>query len=221
VIGIGFGNAASVDVPALQRFSTKFYLAEDAETLKHIFSMAHTLLNSRVQATFASPWPDRASLAGRNFRVAAQLQLPNGETLQSTETSWAAPEIGLPLYEGNCETAELKALINSGLIGTSTVMSVLRPILVFVGLGLLLLLMWFWIPRLIWPHQYIGTVPTSGNVRWAAATRFGAKPVKPAPPGFEIGKAARAAQRSAGDATIVQPRDFSQTRLRKYGQYDE
>jgi len=44
-------------------------------------------------------------------------------------------------------------------------MALLRPVLVFAGLGVLLLIMWFWVPWLVWPERYMGVAPSSA--RWA------------------------------------------------------
>ncbi len=210
-IGIGFGNANEIDEASLRRISTKFYMAQDLEHLKAIFSFARTLLSSRIQATFASPWADRASLAGRTLHVAVRLMLPNGQELASQAKSWTTPEIGVPLFEGKCEPEEMKAILQKSVAGGSGWMSVLRPVLVFLGLGTLLLVLWFWIPRLAWPEQYIGIEPAP---RWANQTTYGARASSKPPAGFGSPKTSYQAQRAPSDATVVQPRpDFTKTRL--------
>ncbi len=227
VIGVGFGDPGSVDEGALQRLSTKYYMAEDAESLKRIFTFARTLLTNRIRATFAVPWDDRASLAGKTLHIKAKLKLPDGQVIGSSEQSWEPPEIGVPTFEGKCETEELKAALP--IVPTSgNWLSFLRPILVFVGLGTLLLILWFWVPRLVWPEQYIGSFAVArGGGRWAEMSRAFSgvkpKPSRPAPPGFETRKGGvRTPARAPADRTVVQPQpDFSRSRLQKRSPQDD
>ncbi len=213
-IGVGFGDTKEIDETALRQLSTKYYMAQDSAMLKKIFTFARTLLSNRIQATFSSPWPDRASLAGRTLQVAIQLKLPNGQILASDKKAWSTPQIGVPIFEGKCEAPEMKALLQQKSTPTgNSWMSTLRPVLVFLGMGTLVLILWAWVPRLIWADQYIGITPTAS--RWAQGqTQVGNKPGRPAPPGFGSGKTSYKPQRAPSDATVVQPRpDFTKTRL--------
>jgi len=213
-IAVGFGDRKEIDEEALRRIGTKYYMEDNSADLKKIFSFARTLLSNRIQATFQSPWPDRASLAGRTLQVGIQLKLPNGQVLASDNKPWSTPQIGVPIFEGKCEAAEMKALLQEKVTPTgNSWMSTLRPVLVFLGMGTLLLILWAWAPRLIWADQYIGITPTTS--RWAQGqTQVGNKPGRPAPPGFGAGKTSYKPQRAPSDATVVQPRpDFTKTRL--------
>src|SRR5262249_54490220 len=93
--------------------------------------------------------------------------------------------------------------------------AILRPLLVFLGLSLLLLVLWFGLPRLIWPARYEQQGAALRPDRWVSQTRaergaYGRKP----PPGFDKGNQ-RAPERAPSDKTIVKPRDdFSATRTR-------
>ena len=217
VVGVGFGDTSQIDEKALSRLSTKYYMASDLEGLKKIFTMARAVLRNRVQATFASPWQDRASLAGRSMRVTVRLKLPTGETLTSREKVWETPQVGVPLYEGKCEAPELLAAIHLPPPAGRGWMALLRPVLVFTGLGVLILILWFWVPRLVWPEQYIGIVPSSA--RWADQAQPGqgaARPAGPAPPGFGGAGAGgiRPPARAPMDKTVLYPRpDMTRTRL--------
>jgi len=228
VIAVGFGDPGSVDEGALQRLSTRYYMAEDAESLKRIFTFARTLLTNRIRATFAAPWEDRASLAGKTLRIRAKLRLPDGQMVVSGEQSWEPPEMGVPTFEGRCDTEELKAALPLAPTSTNW-LTFLRPILVFIGLGVLLIILWFWVPRLVWPEQYIGefTTARSGG-RWAdmkTAAFSGVKPrpSRPAPPGFETRKGGgKTPVRAPADRTVVMPhRDFSKSRLQERSRDDE
>ena len=214
VVGVGFGDVSQIDEKALSRLSTKYYMASDLEGLKKIFTMTRTVLRNRVQATFASPWADRASLAGRSMHVVVKLKLPTGETLTSAEKIWETPQVGVPLMEGKCEAPELLAAIHLSPPGGGGWMALLRPVLVFAGLGVLLLILWFWVPWLVWPERYMGVAPSSA--RWAEQAQPGAKPAGPAPAGF--GGAGpggvRPPARAPMDKTVLYPRpDMTRTRL--------
>ncbi len=215
VIGIGFGDPSQIDEAALRSMSTKLYMAPDAETLKRTFMIARTLLNSRITVTFNSArWPDRASLAGHTLHISAKMAIAPGRSLASDPTAWVAPEIGFPLFAGKCTSEERQALFQQSVQPGVNWLSVLRPILVFAGLVLLLVLLWFWVPRLVWPDQYSGL--SEELARWQAPpSRSG--PKRRPPPGFTSpGQHVPGQTRTPADATIVQPRtDFSKTRLER------
>ncbi|MDQ6705875.1 MAG: VWA domain-containing protein, partial [Acidobacteriota bacterium] len=215
VIGVGFGDRGSIDETALRRISTKYYMAEDLASLQKIFTFVRTLLNNRIQAAFSSPWPDRASLAGKTLHLKAEMRMPNGQKFQSNEQVWGTPQMGVPLFEAKCESGELQALVGKPPSGSDSWMFILRPILVFAGLGTSLLILWFWVPRLVWPEQYLGDIP---GARWAAQTRslpVAQKPGRRPPPGFEKDSAAQMAQRTPADPTLN-----SRTRLESSGRED-
>ncbi len=65
--------------------------------------------------------------------------------------------MGVPAFEGKCDEAEARALVvrpkppdTTGWVGVA----ILRPLLVFLGLSALLIVLWFGLPRLIWPARY-------------------------------------------------------------------
>jgi Ca-activated chloride channel family protein len=214
IITVGFGNPSEIDTAALQKLGTRSYVVSDAKELKRVFNLARTLLLDRIQATFASPFKDRASLAGRSIRIKASMALPDGSTFDSGEFVWAAPQMATPTYEGKCDPAEMKALITKP-VGPISNLSLFRPVLVFVGIGLMLLILWFGVPRLIWADQYRRDFPPAPQQRWSAK----AAPVqgetafdKKAPPGF--GGRGQAPERRPMDATVYQPRTDSGTRTR-------
>ena len=216
VIGIGFGDPGQIEEAALRQISTKYYMAEDLGKLSQIFAIARTLLTNRIVATFASPWDDRSSLEGRSIPIKADLTLPGGPHLESGVFSWAAPEIGIPTFDGKCDVQELQAALQLT-PATGNLLTTLRPVLVFFGLGTLLLVLWFWVPRLVWPEQYIGTFQTRANMKWGKTqvwSKSSVRPAGPAPPGFSNRKDAGPSPRAAGDRTVVQP-DFSKSRLQK------
>jgi Mg-chelatase subunit ChlD len=217
VQAIGFGSRDEIDETALRRIGTKYNMTEDPEDLKRLFTVARALLNSRIRVTFESPWMDRASLAGRSFPFTAELRLPSGETLRSNEVTWSTPQMGIPAYQGKCEEAEARALLVRNRLQQSTGwlgIAILRPLVVFAGLGVLLLILWFGVPRLIWPERYEHEEAALRPERWVGETRmeqpaYGRKP----PRGIEK-RDPGMAERSPSDQTIVRARDPYATRTR-------
>lgn len=213
VMAVGFGDLSKIDEPALRSLSTKLYMASDAESLKRAFSIARTLLNSRITVTFNSPrWPDRASLAGRTLHISARISLPSGQALAPGESIWAAPQLGTPIFAGKCTSEERRAQFAKINVPAVDWTSIVRPVLVFAGLSLLLVALWFWVPRLIWPDRYSGMKEELERWRNTQATVSGKGR---APRGFTSpGHQGPGDTRTPGDQTWVQPRtDFSKTRL--------
>ena len=218
VNAIGFGDRREIDTNALQRIGSKYDVTEDPDALKRIFSVARALLNSRIRVTVESPWTDRASLAGRSFLFNASLRLPSGQTINSNDVTWATPQMGLPTYQGRCEEAESKALLARNKLQQSYAwmgIAFVRPVLVFVGLGAVLLILWFGVPRLVWPDRYEKEASPLRPERWVDQTRASGQSAyrKKAPPGFDKRSGGPDA-RAAGDKTIVRARDPYTTRTR-------
>jgi hypothetical protein len=183
VIAISFGNTGDgeMDEGALKAITPRYYQASDSEGLSDVFHSARVLQTSRIQVTFQSPARDRASLAGRSFNLRAALLLPSGVTIESETLTWSPPTMGLVSYNDTCGPQEKKALEEALLLGDgrepSPWISVLRPLLVFVGLGTTLLILWFGVPRLVWRDQYLGEFQAAPPVgRWAGPAQEAAPP---------------------------------------------
>jgi Mg-chelatase subunit ChlD len=211
VIGIGFGKRDEIDEAALGRLSTQPpYMADDSESLKNAFTFTRRLLVDRIQVEFLSPWPDRAALAGKTITFNASLVLPDGRRVSSNEGSFETPQMGIPLFSGKAGLDELAALsVATKEPADAGWTPLLRPIIVFLGLGGVLVIAWFWIPRLVWPGQYLGqlTVPKQAR-KWSNSSnerrRDQSAPTFDAPSGF-LNVKGRPAQRRPQDATIAQP----------------
>jgi len=220
VTAVGFGDAREVDQAALRAMSNHFRMVTDAETLKREFSHPPAKpVASDIAAAFTLPWAGRASLTARTLHLRVSLLLPTGENWESDETQWSSPEMGVPLFEGRCNNAEIAALMEASRAAAPNGWpSALRPVLVFVGLGGLLLILWFLIPRLIWADQYWGGIPAAARARWASATSASQPaPVaasRRAPPGFESARDGSPVPRAPVDATRVLPVNLTGTRTR-------
>ena len=212
VVGIGFGDPSGIDIDVLKRLSKRLFLASTGDELAQIFRDTTPLSTSNLQATFLSPWADRSSLAARDPQFAFTLTLPDGRKLISPLLRYAAPAMGTPLYERQATAEEMRALIAVRPLANSGWDTVLRNLLVFVGCGVLLLLLWFWIPRLIWGNRYAGDLAAvSAERRWGKdagvkASAVQMRTVTNAPDGFDADQVRARQQRSAGQVTQVQPR---------------
>ena len=130
---------------------------------------------------------------------------------------WSAPQMGVPVFAGKCSPAEAKAVLQALPVSSGWI-AIVRPIAVFCGFGLLLIVMWFWVPRLIWPEQYIGVLPGAGQAKWSSTSvrvKDGVFQGRPAPMGFQSGpQGMNMAPRGSAEATVVNPsHGFGQTRL--------
>lgn len=212
VIGIGFGDRSGIDTEALQRLSKRIFLATTGDELAKIFRDTTPLKTSNLQVTFLSPWADRLSLSSHDPQFAFTLTLPNGRKLNSPLLRYTAPAMSTPLYERQASPEEMEALIATRPAANSGWDAVLRSLLVFGGCGVLLLLLWFWIPRLIWGDRYAGNLPSVGaGRRWGKdsgvkASAVQMRTVANTPDGFDAEQVRARQQRSAGQITQVQPR---------------
>ncbi|MFI5093000.1 MAG: VWA domain-containing protein [Candidatus Acidiferrales bacterium] len=202
VIAVGIGSPKEVNQDALSQISSKFTMITDADALMRAFKHpAPTMQAKDIAATFASPWPDRASLAARTIRLRLQMKLPTGEELNSDEITWNPPEVGQPVFAGRCDPREGQVLLRSSLESGKTFwMSVFRPVLVFAVYAAALLILWFWVPPLIWSQGYESVISESERARWGegASARYASPPGGgAAPAGF--GRAPRGVAESRRD----------------------
>jgi len=193
VIAVGIGSPKEVNQDALSQISSKFTMITDADALMRAFKHpAPTMQAKDIVATFAAPWPDRASLAARTIHLRVQMKLPTGEEFNSDELTWTAPEVGQPVFDGRCDAREGQVLLGSSLESGKTFWrSVFRPVLVFAVWGAVLLILWFWVPPLIWGQEYAGVISESDRARWeeGATARHASPPGGgTAPAGFERGR---------------------------------
>ena len=219
-IGIGFGDRAAIDTAALQRLSTRFFYAGDANQLLDALHVSRTAASHSVAVTWLLPEDSRAALIGRDPAWSANLRLPDGSTLGSTEMRLLTPATNSPVYQRKATPAELGALIATHPAPSAGWSIVLIHALLYLAAAALLLVLWFWLPRLIWGDRYSGLVPQKPQ-RWTnertAVTSASGVQVRSAnlPTGFKPEtEAAGPLQRSAAQTTQIQPRgEFSKTRL--------
>ena len=226
-IGIGFGERAAIDTAALQRLSTRFFYAADAAQLLDALHVTRSAVSHAVTLTWLLPETSRVSMAGRDQQWLPSLRLEDGSVLTGEPMRLLVPATAPPTYDRKADSAELTALIATHPDVNSGWALVLTHGLLYAIAALLLLLLWFWVPRLIWADELAG-IPDRKQ-RWrsdrAAAESGNRSGVKAAsavqvrsttslPEGFAPEALGGPLQRSAAQVTQIQSRgEFSRTRL--------
>ncbi|GAA3753679.1 hypothetical protein GCM10022270_10470 [Terriglobus aquaticus] len=226
-IGIGFGDRAQIDAAALQRLSTRFFYAADATQLLGALHVSRSAVSHAITLTWLLPENSRVALAGRDQQWVPTLRMEEGSTLTGEPLRLLVPATAPPVFDRKASADELNTLYATRPEVNSGWALVLTHGLLYVAAALLLLLLWFWVPRLIWADEMMG-VPDRKQ-RWRserAATETGLRPgVKAAsavqvrsaslPEGFAPETAnSSPLQRSAAQVTQIQSRgEFSRTRL--------
>lgn len=226
VLPIGLGDKQSIDEVAMAQLGTRPPLITfDLSTLRKAFQLQQTPEDAGVTVLLQAP-PDLASrtlLAGRVIHFRAKITLPDGTTLvENRPALWVAPPVATPSFEGEATEPEQRAFLANARLDHGSILLFLRPFLVFASLAAVLALLWFVVPRFLWPERYDNR--SARPVRpeyWPGVepiSRRDSQPAyKQAPPGFEtVGRGARAPARTPGEHTIVRPitaMDATKTRL--------
>ncbi|MGA2136817.1 MAG: vWA domain-containing protein [Bryobacteraceae bacterium] len=144
------------------------YFVTNAEELEGAFARANQQAVERLQITFKIPL-GKELLGGENHSITASIPVKGRVSRLSAAVSWITPATVAPNFAGPCDPEEKQAL--SELLGVDEPewLRTVRPILVFIAWGGLLLICWFLIPRLIWPERYAEELPAvASGGRWAA-----------------------------------------------------
>jgi len=208
VVGIGFGNRDEIDADALRQLSKRFFLASDRLQLAQAFRSSTPTHPSTLDVAFLSPTGDRQSLAARNSQFVISLRLLDGRTLESPATEYLPPAMAMPLYGGHISYEALQALAAVEPPASSGWSTVLRGLLVFAAMGVILLLLWFWVPRIIWRGEFDAVTAKATQRRWGKETAVTASgvQVRSAPDGFGPDTNGGAPQRTAAQITQVRLR---------------
>ena len=220
-IGIGFGNRDDIDAGALQKLTKRFYYAADATQLLAALHVSRSAVSHSIQLTWPLSEANRVALMGHDQVWTPRLQLEDGSVLLGDPLRLIVPATNAPVYDRGASPEELQALIAIHPPATSGWSSVLVHLLLYLGAAVILLILWFWVPRLIWGEQYSSSVPGRSR-RWSSdrsgvtsASGVQVRSTSSLPAGFtpEL-ESASPLRRSAAQTTQVQPRsEASRTRL--------
>jgi Mg-chelatase subunit ChlD len=219
VIGVGFGDRAVIDAVALQRLSSRFFYAADATQLLAALHSSRSASSHEIQMTWLLPEDNRLALMGHDPTATPELQLEGGARLQGEPIRLTGPATGAPVYTRKATASELQALIATQPATDSGWSAVLVHYLLALGACALVLLLWFWVPRLVWGERYTQALPQRSR-RWSsdrpAVTSASGVQIRSSslPAGFETAPGGGPVQRSAAQTTQIQPRgELSRTRL--------
>jgi Mg-chelatase subunit ChlD len=225
VLPIGLGDMHSIDEAAMARLGTRPPLITfDVNALHKAFQLLQPSQDGSVIVTLQAPESlgSRTLLAGRTAHFHAKITLPDGAVLvENRQALWLAPPIATPSFEDEATDAEQRAFLANARLDHGSLLLFLRPFFIFAAFAGLLAVLWFGLPRLLWPERYDHR--SARPVRpeyWPGAEppsrREGQPALRHAPPGFEaMGRGARAPLRGPGEHTIVRPvTDFDPNKTR-------
>ncbi len=219
-VGIGFGERTAIDTAALQRLSSpgRFFYAADAAQLLDALHVTRSASSHSISMTWLLPVSGAVSLAGRDQQWIPTLRLEDGTLLTGPALRLLVPATAPPVFDRKASREELRALIAVHPEPNSGWMLVITHGLLYLLAVLLLLLLWFWLPRLIWGDRYLQAPERTqrwgserSGVRAASGVQVRSTSV---PDGFSPEVQSSPLQRSAAQKTQIQPRgEFSKTRL--------
>ena len=218
-IAIGFGEHDAIDAVAMKRFSTRFFYAADANQLLDALHVSRAKQSHEITMLWTLPETSRLELTGRDQHWVPTMALNAASTIPGDPISFMAPAFGPPSFTRRAGAQELQALIAAHPPSDSGWSVVLTNVLALAAAGLVILVLWFWVPRLVWGDRYAGA-PVAAR-RWSnekstttAASGVQIRYTENAPAGFTPEASSGPIQRSAAQKTQVQPRnEFSRTRL--------
>ena len=217
VVGVGFGDRAAIDAAALQRLSTRFFYAADADQLFAALHVTRSTSSHMLTMTWLLPEQNRIAVTGRDQTWIPTLTLEDGKVvLVGPASRLIVPATAPPLFSRAAAPEELVALIATHPPASAGWSIVLVHLLLLLGVAVLLILLWFWIPRLVWNESYLSKAAPQrwSSNRPAPAPAPSARPAA-LPAGFAPeAQATGPIQRSPAQTTQVGPRpEKSRTRL--------
>jgi Ca-activated chloride channel family protein len=214
VLPIGLGDRQSIDEIAMTRLGTRPPLITfDVNDLRKAFQLVPISQNGSLTVTVQAPESlgSRTLLAGRIVHFRAKITLPDGSTqMENRQALWVAPPVATPSFEEEATQAEQRAFLADARMDRGSPMIFLRPFFVFAGFAALLAILWFGLPRLLWPERYDNRVARPVRPEYwpgaePASRKEGHPGFRQAPPGFEaMARGGRAPIRNPAEHTIVQ-----------------
>jgi von Willebrand factor type A domain len=180
IVTIGLGSGTKTyDEASLQRLkfpaeAPNYHDAQNRADLERIFSRERIAQLNRIYLTFGPVRPSKDQLTRPvQFKVALG-------TISTQSPRFEPPALGLPTFAGVLNDAERSAFETGApadITKGGTIATLLQRFFVLGAYAALLAVLWFGIPRLIWPERY---VPRPSYKATAAPARAPARPTAPA-----------------------------------------
>ena len=190
---IGFGSPgqkATFDEQKLRSLASphpsNYRRVSNGEELLRFLENARAKLTSGVQLLVGPVAETKAQLTNSTVSFKVSYTEPSGQTLETqTDVPWVAPALTEPPPGPSLEGEEFKAYIATPAGSEVKISTLVRRPLVLLMYGAILALLWFGIPRIVWPERYLArpAAPPPSSARppapaWAPPQRPG-----PPPPG--------------------------------------
>jgi Mg-chelatase subunit ChlD len=200
IITVGLEGRRTFNQDALRKLafpsdSGTYFTTRSADELAKTFSTIAGEKANRMFLTVGPVRPSRDEIAGRPIALTVRW----GDL--SDTAQWEAPPVGTPARGAALTPAESRALPVPRGGGSPWWWLLVRRLVIMATYSLVLALLWFGLPRLIWPERYApaaaraGALPRSGG---AARPGRGAPPARPA--GGDVTVIARPGAQSAAAA---------------------
>jgi Mg-chelatase subunit ChlD len=180
IVTIGLGSGTKTfDENSLQRLkfpaeAPNYHDAQNRADLERIFARERTAQLNRIYLTFGPVRPSKDQLTRPvQFKVALGM-------VSTLSPRFEPPALGLPTFAGVLNDAERSAFETGApadITKGGTIATLLQRFLVLGSYAALLAVLWFGIPRLVWPERY---VPRPSYQATAARARAPARPTAPA-----------------------------------------
>jgi len=166
VTAIGFGDERDIDVRALRTIDSehKVHLATSREVLADMFEKVKQDLVDQFQLAFATKWTEVGQLPkGRPISFQVSLKTADGKQIESLPVAFDVPAFGNAGFEGRLTMDELGEWkkVPPPSKPALPVDILIRRFLIMGILGAVLAVLWFGMPRLVWPERYLNWQPPS------------------------------------------------------------
>jgi hypothetical protein len=172
---IGYGApGASLDEPTLRSLAypneSTYFRASDEASVKNIFGRI-TARAATGYRLLTGPLSERRDQL-MNTSVILRVKAGN---LTATSPPWVGPPVSAPPTEGELTSAERKAVIGWR-VQPAGLPSVAIRMIVLLSYTALIAMLWFGLPRLIWPERYVPKPAVAARPKPGAAAAAGARP---------------------------------------------
>jgi Ca-activated chloride channel family protein len=160
-IGFGAEGQPDFDSDALKALAwpgeSNYRTAGTAEALENVYGIARTKLTSQIELTVGPVRESKGELAGQTVGFTVTLNRPGRSPLETRAgRPWVSNLGGAPYWEGVLTTHELEDFIRMPVTSGRWLSGPVVRLVVLLAFSALLAILWFGLPRLLWPERYLG-----------------------------------------------------------------